>query len=66
MFVMNISKPKSIKIGDRYAYECVRCGHSWLSNEPNGETLVCAGCKTAYWWMPTGTLSRGRRPKKAQ
>ena len=41
--------PKPKPVGTEY--ECLRCGHNWLSKKP-GIPIACAGCKSAYWNKP--------------
>lgn len=55
--------PKAIKVGNRYAYQCIRCDHSWMSDESEGYYLRCPKCKNYYWWMPKGTMPTGRPAK---
>lgn len=43
----------------RKAWECLRCGHKWLSFKDSAPR-ACAGCSSAYWDRPR----RNRKAKK--
>ena len=35
------------------AYQCDRCGHSWLARlKTEEEPAICPKCKSAYWNKP--------------
>ena len=47
----------------RWACECKRCGHKWVSTGPKPPAR-CASCTFRNWQAEPGSLKRGPKPAK--
>jgi len=56
------TRRKTLKV-TVWSNTCERCRHSWESTGA-AAPKACARCKSRYWNVPRGTLTRGPKPKK--
>ena len=35
-----------------WAWQCERCGHTWVPREVDSQPKVCPKCKSPYWDRP--------------